>query len=256
MSFIRNKAGRLKPQNAFQTAFAEAEQHQAQQKAAGDDKNAVMAEIQAQLSAAGRYTDSEANAALAATGYHAQAQRMGMTAQELFKQRPLSIRGESLIDDGAFVQALKNSPPKRWVHAEDGQATADLWNGGQDKAVFWTGIQSSIGNVLPEVAGYPHSLSKSAATHIRNEHGDPDTEKARGQIAVTENDIARIPEIIGSYDAVRTDLKTEDGAPMVAYGKRFDDGVVLYLAAASRKKKTCMQSLCGSIPQQPMYRIS
>ena len=62
-------------------------------------------------------------------------------------------------------------------------------------------------------------------------------EKSRGQIAITDTDIARIPEVVTHYDAIRTDLKTEQGARRIAYAKQADDGVIVYVEDVGRKRQ-------------------
>jgi hypothetical protein len=59
----------------------------------------------------------------------------------------------------------------------------------------------------------------------------------RGQLPVTAADVARIPEIVSNYDAIRTDLKGRHGEQMVAYAKRTGDGVLLYLEAVTKTRR-------------------
>ena len=49
--------------------------------------------------------------------------------------------------------------------------------------------------------------------------------------------MARIPEIVTAPDEVVTGFQSDDGVQRVAYLKRFDDGVTVYIAEASRKKQ-------------------
>ncbi len=49
--------------------------------------------------------------------------------------------------------------------------------------------------------------------------------------------MTRIPDIVTSPDKIVTGFQSEQGAERVAYLKRFDDGLMVYIAEASRKKK-------------------
>jgi phage gp29-like protein len=58
---------------------------------------------------------------------------------------------------------------------------------------------------LPE--GFKRGMSRHSIRHIFKSHGDPKIEEPRGQIAVTREDIARIPEFIAkSNEAVHSGL--------------------------------------------------
>ena len=118
----------------------------------------------------------------------------------------------------------------------DPTAAVDLWNGTTDaKAVYWTDLGGKLTQDAPEIAGHSHSINKEAAKHIRDSHGNTEKEAKRGQIAITDSDIARIPEIVTDYDAIRTDLKGSNGELMVAYAKKYDDGVAIYIEGETKK---------------------
>jgi hypothetical protein len=199
---------------------------------------AVKAQLLADLNALGRFTPAknEADAMLFASYYAVRAAQMGTTPEELFAQRPVRFNAER-IDGPQFEQALASQPPKGWTHSVDGADAAALWEGQEGtEAVFWTDLQGKLAQDAPAVAGYSHSVNRSAVAHIRKQHGDAATEAERGQLPVTAGDLARIPEIVTNYDAVRTDLQGDGGAPEVAFSKRVSDGVLVYLARVSNKR--------------------
>lgn len=78
-----------------------------------------------------------------------------------------------------------------------------------------------------EVGGYTHSLDNFAVRHILGQHGNPGTEEPRGQVAVTSEDIARIPEIVSEYDSVER-MGEVPGPPRILYAKRYD-GTTYYV---------------------------
>jgi len=192
---------------------------------------------------AGRRPDvADAESAVLGAYYATRAQDLDLKASELFEQRRLRIGAEPL-DGEVLGQALATQPPEDWVHSTSGQDAAALFNGQtQARAVFWTDLQGKLAQDAPDLAGYSHSLDRSRADHIRKQHGDAGTETARGQVAVTGDDLARIPEIVTSYDAIDTDvpIKNEQGGQTlrgVVFAKKYEDAVVVYTAVQNRKRQ-------------------
>ena len=88
-----------------------------------------------------------------------------------------------------------------------------------------------------EVSGYVHLLDESGARHIHDEHGNPETEAARGQIAITEEDFARLPQIVSAPDDVYAGETLADGTPTVIFKKRMEDGTVCYVQEVRTGRK-------------------
>lgn len=217
-------------------------QERAAQQQIQAERQAVEQEVAGQLEQVGQF-DRKANqsyAALVGSYVATQAQRLGIPIPEMWQAHKLNIVGD-IGNAPALNQALAASPPKGWVHSTNPQDALSVWTedgneAAQNQAVFWT-LENAADTGLPGTNGYSHSISKSAAYHIYKEHGNAETEAARGQIAVTAEDLTRIPEIVTSPDEVVTGFQSEQGAERVAYLKRFDDALVAYIAEASRKKK-------------------
>ena len=218
-------------------AHADAEAQLARQQ----EFDGLKARFKQELAATGRMNAQNADDAASVWASHIQsyAGRLNMTPDEFMgRYGRLNVVGESLMRDGAFSQALASAPPKGWVHVADGAEAAALWNGTSDaQAVFWDMPQGKLAAQLPEVAGYSFSVSRSAIGHIRKNHGNAEAEASRGLVAVDEADIARIPEMLADYDAVRTDLTATLGNKRIAFAKAFDNGTAVYLADVSRKKR-------------------
>lgn len=217
------------------------EQAQAEQDRRVAEFKAFKEEAKAQLAATGVMdaNQAEANATLYARAVEALAGRLNMGIRDFdAAYGGLNVVGESLIDDGVLNQALASNPPRGWVHSENPQDAADLWNGNnKTEAVFWTNGNPRLAGEFPALEGYSHSVSKADINHIKKEHGDAQAEAARGQIAITDKDIARIPDIVSDYGAIRDDLVSEQGSKRIMFAKSFDDGTVVYLGQVSRKKK-------------------
>ena len=228
---------------AYQADLArhQEEQAQAEQDRRVAEFEAFKEEAKAQLTAAGTMdaAQAEANATLYARAIETLAGRLNMGIRDFdAAYGGLNVVGESLIDDGVLNQALASNPPRGWVHSENPQDAADLWNGNNKaEAVFWTNGNPRLAGEFPALEGYSHSVSKADINHIKKEHGDAQAEAARGQIAITDKDIARIPDIVSNYGAIRDDLVSEQGSKRIMFAKSFDDGTVVYLGQVSRKKK-------------------
>jgi len=217
-------------------AFTEAQMDEAFKASAQTVRDA----LKAQLDAADRFTPqvNDAYAAMVSNAYAVQAARLGMTPEALFEQYPVSVVAQPVVQGQQLAQSLAAQPPTGWKHATDGQDAAAMWDGTEKaESVFWTELQGKLAQDAPELAEYSHSIGQSAIAHIKGKHGDPKTETPRGQIAITGADIALIPEIVTSYDALRTDLRSHQGAPVMVYAKRVDDGVLVYLEEVTRKRQ-------------------
>lgn len=215
------------------------QQERAAQQQAQAERQAVEQEIADQLEQVGQF-DRSANqnyAALVSSYVATQAQRLGIPIPEMWQAHKLNIVGD-IGNAPALNQALAASPPKGWVHSTNPQDAVDLWNGNSNaQAVFWTFPNEKLAAAIPETAGYSHSISQHDIRHIQKEHGDAEAEAMRGQIAITEKDIARIPEIVSDFGAMRDDLISEQGSKRILFAKSFDDGTIVYLGQASRKRQ-------------------
>lgn len=231
---------------AYQADLArhQEEQSQAEQDRRVAEFEAFKEEAKAQLAAAGTMdaNQAEANATLYARAVETLAGRLNMGIRDFdAAYGGLNVVGESLIDDGVLNQALASNPPRGWVHSENPQDAINIWTtdgreAAKNEAVFWT-LDNAADTGIADTQGYSHSISRFAAHHIYKEHGNAKTEEERGQIAVTAEDLTRIPDMVTSPDKIVTGFQSEQGAERVAYLKRFDDGLMVYIAEASRKKK-------------------
>ena len=220
------------------------EQAQAEQDRRVAEFEAFKEEVKEQLTATGMIdtAQAEANATLYARAIETLAGRLNMGIRDFdAAYGGLNVVGESLIDDGVLNQSLASNPPRGWVHSENPQDAINIWTtdgreAAKNEAVFWT-LDNAADTGIADTQGYSHSISRFAAHHIYKEHGNAKTEEERGQIAVTAEDLTRIPDMVTSPDEIVTGFQSEQGAERVAYLKRFDDGLMVYIAEASRKKK-------------------
>ena len=203
--------------------------------------DALKAQFKGELLDTGRMDAKGADDAASLWASHVQAYagRLNLSP-EAFMERygRLNVVGDSLTREGVFSQALASAPPKGWVHTETDIEFRNLWNGtSKAQAAFLTDPHPKLENDFPELTGFSLSFDRSAVHHIRNQHGNSATEMARGQIAISEEDVARIGDIVQDYDDVRfRDIPGTNNKRFV-FVKSFNDGVLLYMAESSKKRR-------------------
>ena len=70
------------------------------------------------------------------------------------------------------------------------------------------------------VTGFAIVLENSTARHTLRRHGDAATEAKRGQIAVTKDDLALLPQLLCEFDAVEPAETTKQGTTQARFRKR------------------------------------
>lgn len=76
--------------------------------------------------------------------------------------------------------------------------------------------------VEADVTGYRHEVDAYAARHAVKQHGNPDSESARGQIALTAEDWAMIPDVLAAPDRVDYAGRTGIGREGISVLKRIN----------------------------------
>lgn len=89
-----------------------------------------------------------------------------------------------------------------------------------------------------DIAGYNHDIDVSGTRHAIKEHGQAKTENPRGQIAITDSDFEKIPDVIYSYDDVSFTGKNKIGRDTITYQKAFNDGTIIYIEEIRNKRNT------------------
>jgi lipid A disaccharide synthetase len=87
-----------------------------------------------------------------------------------------------------------------------------------------------------ELKGYNHVMDGSAVRHTLKKHGDAAAEGKRGQVAITEDDFANIPDIVASPDSVILGSRNHIGRDQIISIKRMPDGSTVYVAEIRRRK--------------------
>jgi hypothetical protein len=73
-----------------------------------------------------------------------------------------------------------------------------------------------------DVEGYAHVLDAAALRHIIKRHGN---EHRQGQLPVTEDDVAMLPDVVTAWDEVRYERKNKQGLDVIQFKKRINGHV-------------------------------
>ena len=88
-----------------------------------------------------------------------------------------------------------------------------------------------------DFSGLIHEVTNSFIMHVLKQHGNDKSERARGQIAVTQADIAKIPGIVKTPDYTIIGIK-RDSETLIAYSKKCDNNTVIYYEEVLTGKKS------------------
>lgn len=163
-----------------------------------------------------------------ALGLSGAAQRVSRT------QKELANRKQAILDKlktafpesaGILKSALVSNPELEKIRkfVEDA-----INNPVQNKVTISLGAvsQQNAERILKEtgfdVSGYERVIDNYSVKHSFKKHGSEATEAPRGQIAITADDFARIPEIVENADRIENAGKTPQGRDTILYVKRFN----------------------------------
>ncbi len=99
-------------------------------------------------------------------------------------------------------------------------------------------------NTGVDVSGYTAILPGDSVQHIFNHHGDTESEAARGQRAVTAEDIALIPQVLASPDKVSLSSERDMfGRPVLLFSKQIGDTLITAQAVTDGRHALTTNSL-------------
>lgn len=88
-----------------------------------------------------------------------------------------------------------------------------------------------------DIRGYKHTIDNYSIIHAINSHGNTAKEKSRGQIAITNEDFRRIPDVLSSPDYIVYGSVNKKGLNCITYAKNLSDGTTLYIEEQRKGKK-------------------
>lgn len=108
-----------------------------------------------------------------------------------------------------------------------------------------------------EVSGYTAILPGSSVQHIFKNHGDTQKEAARGQRAVSAEDIAQIPKVLASPDAVTLSEDTDVfGRPVLLFSKQIGDTYITAQAVTDGRHMLATNTLWIQKKKNPLVAES
>jgi len=105
---------------------------------------------------------------------------------------------------------------------------------GLGKAAKW--LVDNAKELGIDIDGFEHEITDYFKSHVLKEHGDPEKEKLKGQIAIIEDDFERIADIVKNPNLAMIGAK-RDGKNIFYYVKKIDDGTTLYVEEILSRKK-------------------
>jgi len=88
-----------------------------------------------------------------------------------------------------------------------------------------------------DVSGHTHAVDNYALRHIHSEHGNPAREMPRGQVAVTREDIAALPETISKADTIEHAGRTGIGREGIRYTRKSAGTTVVVEEVRTKRKQ-------------------
>ena len=109
-------------------------------------------------------------------------------------------------------------------------------------------FEKELGNVTPDfeklaekygedVKGYVHSIDNYFVIHDRKRHGNQKVESENGQIAITDDDIRNIPDVLNNPDLIVFGAKNRQNNNVIVYAKNMNDGSTLYVEERRTRSK-------------------
>jgi SPP1 gp7 family putative phage head morphogenesis protein len=99
-----------------------------------------------------------------------------------------------------------------------------------------------------DIHDFSRGIDGDAVRHMIAQHGDAARELARGQIAITGADIARIPKIADRADFIAFGRPSKLGHATISYATRLDDGVYIYVEEIRRRRWELMAKTLYKFP--------
>ena len=88
-----------------------------------------------------------------------------------------------------------------------------------------------------DVSNRVHELVDNDIRHMINEHGDPIKEAKKDQIAITVEDILKIPDILELYDDIVKGNSNKNNET-IRYIKKYEDGITYLVEVVAEKSNT------------------
>ena len=114
--------------------------------------------------------------------------------------------------------------------------------------LYFGKITKSVANRIKnnlgiDVSNYNISLRANTINHILKKHGNIDSEALRGQVAINEQDLALIPEIINNYDNIVSSGLSEQDKPSITFEKNINGTTVVVTYVSDKHNNLEVQTM-------------
>lgn len=167
---------------------------------------------------------------------------------------------------GATVQKNQQEDrPRGRVSYNDVVRAATEYRDGNDAFAVYRPVDRAESDSIKsatgiDVAGYQHGIDESAVRHALNEHGDEAKEASKGQVAITKDDIAKIPEITRAENIDPAGSRVGNGEDLssVRYKKRYNGHVYVVEEARDGRNRLAFKTMwkTRSAPDAPAGQSS
>jgi len=118
----------------------------------------------------------------------------------------------------------------------------------KNKVLIIGEITNELSNILTQQSGiqltnYRFSIDVYAIKHIIKNHGIPEIEIPKGQVAITDADFNLIPEILQNPDLVFYDGQNKLGKDVFQFQKIIGDKYVIIKEVRTGKKQLALNSM-------------
>ncbi|MEA5259619.1 hypothetical protein VB264_17610 [Arcicella aquatica] len=118
----------------------------------------------------------------------------------------------------------------------------------KNKVLIIGEITHELSNILTQQSGiqltnYRFSIDVYAIKHIIKNHGVPEIETPKGQVAITDADFNLIPEILQNPDLVFYDGQNKLGKDVFQFQKIIGDKYVIIKEVRTGKKQLALNSM-------------
>lgn len=138
----------------------------------------------------------------------------------LYNLSAYSTKEINNIESDKIKIATKKSDVIKFVNSIKNKATNTKIYMGKIGNKIANSIKSKTG---VDVENYNLSFRSDTAKHIIKQHGNAKTEAKRGQVAVTEEDFQKIPQIVSEFDDVYLSGNSQEGKPSLTFEKEIDN---------------------------------
>jgi hypothetical protein len=124
-----------------------------------------------------------------------------------------------------------------------------------DRTALFGEVTADEAGLLGLGPGFRHGLSRHGVRHMLKSHGDLVRESSRGQIAITREDIKRIPEIIANSHHAQHAGKNGQGLDTIRYFYDGSDGTTTVLEEVRTGRKTLVAMQMIKFKKQGLRKV-